>query len=339
MATAQDGEDVSYGAPVAAATLGDGTPFEAWGSTLGLFVHRGLDPALPEQDYQAQLGGCCGYDAQLAVDASSGTLAVTWYSNASGHHGVWYQAVDPATAAPSGSPALVPGTSAGDRAVDLRGRVPFTGCAGQPGTWVAAQVGYPSQSRVVLWRAGAATASTLDTGGDEVRNVALSCGPDGRLWVAWVRNAPLSLHVVRSNRQRTEFGAEAVVRLPRGSVDAYRLAAAAQSGLLDVVATIGSTRSAALRAIQVQPALDVAVRTTTGVRRGGTATIKATVTDAGDPVRGVVLSLAGHRVRTNRRGVATVHVRHVRRSHRYRMTASLRGFTPGVAATRVKVRR
>lgn len=339
VASANSADDNAYGSPVSAAALADGTPLQAWASTLGLFVHRGFDQTVPEQNFQGQLGACCAYDAQLALDGSTGAPAVAWYSNAPGKHGVWYQAFDPATTAATGTPVNVPETSVGDQGLDLRGRIPFTSCAGQAGLWVAAQVGAPSQSKVVLWKAGASGATTLDDGDGQVRNVALSCGPDGRLWVAWIRSNPLQLSVVRSNPERTEFGAPAVIDLPDGSTDSFRLAASAQANLLDVVGTLGDSSNAAVQGIQVQPALEIAVRSTFSVRRGGTATVKATVTDAGDPVRGVVLRLAGHSAKTNKKGVATVKLRRQRRTRKYKLTASLRGYTRAVARPRVKIKK
>ena len=207
----------------------------------------------------------------------SGAPAVAWYSNATGKHGVWYQGFDPGTTAPSGSPVNVPETSAGDQGLDLRGRIPLTSCPGQPGAWIAAQVGYPSQNKVILWKAGAAGATAIANGSDTVRNVGLACGPDGRLWVAWVRNNPLLLYVTRSNRSRTRFGAQAVVKLPSDAVDIGRLSADAQAGILDLVATISAPAATRCRAIQVLPALDIAVHSTFSVRRGGTVTIKAKV--------------------------------------------------------------
>lgn len=337
-ASANNADDYAYASSVAAAALPDGTPLQAWASTPGLFVHRGLDQSVPEQNFQGQLGGCCAYDAQLAVDGASGAPAVAWYSNAAGHHGVFLQSFDPATTTPAGTPVNVPETSAGDRGLDLRGRVPLTACPGQPGLWVAAQVGYPSQKKVVLWKQGAGGATTIDNGSATVRNVALACGADGRLWVAWTRNSPLKLYVERSNPERSAFGAAAVVDLPRGTVDTSRLAASAQAGLLDVVATIGKVSGSSIVHAQVQPALEIAVRHTFSVRRGGTAIIRATVTDAGDPVRGVLVRLAGHTAKTNRRGVATVKLRSQRKTRKYTLTASLRGYARSVAKPKVKIK-
>jgi hypothetical protein len=82
--------DAAYGSDTGAAVLADGTPIVAFAGTgFGAFVHRGLDPSQPNVPLQAQFGGCCGYGADIAVDAATGVPVVAWYSNATGHLGVF----------------------------------------------------------------------------------------------------------------------------------------------------------------------------------------------------------------------------------------------------------
>ncbi|HEY6891278.1 MAG TPA: hypothetical protein VI300_25965, partial [Solirubrobacter sp.] len=83
--------DVATGAgfadPMSALVGIDGaTPFFAWATSAGLFVHRGTDPAVPAANLQG--AGCCAYEPTLAADASAGRLGVAWYSNAGGQEGV-----------------------------------------------------------------------------------------------------------------------------------------------------------------------------------------------------------------------------------------------------------
>src|SRR3954453_10823240 len=77
--------DSAYAADQGDALLPDGTPLESWGGTgAGVFVHRGLDPNVPNSPIQGQLGGCCGYSPDIAVDKKSGLPFIVWYSNATG---------------------------------------------------------------------------------------------------------------------------------------------------------------------------------------------------------------------------------------------------------------
>ncbi len=100
----------AYSSPVAVTAIGAGLePFETWYGTLGVWVHAGFSPATPNFDYQGALGGCCGYNSNIAADAA-GNLQLAWYSNATGHLGVWTQSVAP-DGSPVGSPANMPYTS------------------------------------------------------------------------------------------------------------------------------------------------------------------------------------------------------------------------------------
>src|SRR4051812_11377800 len=120
----------AYTSPMSAAALPDGTPLVAWGSATGVFVHRGLAPGSADVDRQAPLGGCCGYDAGLAVDGASGAPFVAWYSNATGHEGVYVQGVDAATGGPSGAAQLMPGTVTNGNSSPELARTPI---AARPG--------------------------------------------------------------------------------------------------------------------------------------------------------------------------------------------------------------
>ena len=113
--------------------LPDGTPIEAWAHTLGVSVHRGIGAASPNQDVQAAFGGCCGYDVTLATDGATGQPEATWYTGAAGHAGYYVQGIDPATGAPVGAPALVPGSAIAGNSAEPRARAALTGRPGRPG--------------------------------------------------------------------------------------------------------------------------------------------------------------------------------------------------------------
>src|SRR3954451_17335895 len=94
--------DAAYGSDTGAALMADGTPLISFGGTgTGAFVHRGLDPSTPNFPLQEQLGGCCGYSPDVAVDTKSGAPFAAWISNATNKEGVFAQSLDPATGAPA----------------------------------------------------------------------------------------------------------------------------------------------------------------------------------------------------------------------------------------------
>lgn len=130
--------DAAYGSDVGAALLGDGTPLLAFGGTgSGVFVHRGTDPNVQNFPLQSQLGGCCGYSPDVAVDAS-GTPVVAWISNATGNVGVFAQNLDPATGQPLQTPMKMPGSSTSfngeDQSSQQLQRIPIVARAGGAST-------------------------------------------------------------------------------------------------------------------------------------------------------------------------------------------------------------
>src|SRR6202011_2527497 len=91
--------------------------------------------------------GHYGYDTGIAADAAGRTM-LAWYSNATGHLGVFAQGVAP-DGSPIGSAANMPGT--GNMAVGMIGRTPLVARSGG-GFYVAYVTGYPALNRVRLWR-------------------------------------------------------------------------------------------------------------------------------------------------------------------------------------------
>ena len=95
----------AYGSPVAAATLPDGTPLEAWPGTLGTWAHAGLVPDAPNHDFRRPSAPTATTPAspptRPAARPSPGTR------NAAGHLGVYAQDVA-ADGSPVGSAVNMP---------------------------------------------------------------------------------------------------------------------------------------------------------------------------------------------------------------------------------------
>jgi hypothetical protein len=350
-ASATDGinDDQAYASDVSAVALPDGTPIEAWAHTLGVSVHRGIGAASPNQDVQAAFGGCCGYDVTLATDGASGQPEATWYTGAAGHAGYYVQGIDPATGAPLGAPALVPGSAIAGNSAEPRARAALTGRPGRPGLFTALAGGYPVQDRVVVWRVGAAKSTVISSERGSLRNVTVAADAAGRLWVAWTRetDAGTQLFASRSNPAVTAFETPIAVRLPAGASDSFALAASAQSKALDVIGTFGP--KVALWSTQLAPGEDVKVAPLR-VSAGSPAVAVVHVTDAGVAVAGARVTrvtgaaaraAATHRAagaRTNAAGVAKLKLGAFRRSATVHLRVAKPGFTTRTVTVRVKVR-
>jgi hypothetical protein len=75
----------AYASDTSATTLPNGTTLQSWFGTAGTWVHAGLDPATPNFNFQAPLGGY-GNDPGIAADASGGAM-LAWFSGSPGPAG------------------------------------------------------------------------------------------------------------------------------------------------------------------------------------------------------------------------------------------------------------
>ncbi|MGZ4172116.1 MAG: hypothetical protein ACXVRN_12195, partial [Solirubrobacteraceae bacterium] len=171
--------------PVGGALGPDGvTPFVSWGTTDGLWVHRGTDPNVPSANLQTASGfGCCGYDPGVATDGGTGAVVVAWYGIVNQGNAVYARTVDPASGAATGATVRMPGTLGTDTPDQ---RVGLTAVPGRPGTYAVYTGGGVTSSKILVWRVGSPASTTVATiPGGEARTPAIAVTPDDRLWVAW----------------------------------------------------------------------------------------------------------------------------------------------------------
>ena len=289
-----------YGSPMSAATLPSGTALQAWAGTLGTWVHSGLDPSSPNFEYQSPMGNY-GYFPGIAADAG-GAAMLAWYSNATGHLGVFARGVN-ADGSPQGAAINMPSTA--DMNVGQLSRTPIVARPVGGGFYVAYGTGYPTQNRIRIWRVGATSAPLLaHTGVNSV--VALATDPNGRLWLAWTDGQFGSTHVLarRSNASATVFGATVNAGAAKGASATYVLDASATASALDLLALfgIGAEPGGATYHARIQPGL------TLTARRSGSK-VRYTVTDAGDPVRNATVKAAGKSATTDAKGRAALTLR------------------------------
>ena len=257
--------DTAYGSDMNATTLSDGTPFQTWFATLGVFVHRGDASANPDNPFLPAPGaGCCGYYSNLAAD-SAGHLQLAWDSNATGYQGVWTQAVDPTSGAPAGVPSLMPGsvtTYAGSPShSQMLSRTPIISQPGHPGVfYVAYPGGYPSTTEVLLWQVGSSSSTTIVNEAGDHDAVSLAADASGRLWIFWTHDTAAGVHVFA--RRLGTSGLEPTIDLgaPAGAVSIYHIDGSVDpSGDPEALALVGFANNASgtyyARGPQTAPAL------------------------------------------------------------------------------------
>ena len=300
--------DAAYGADTGAAVLSDGTPIQSWGGTgTGVFVHRGLDQNTPNFPLQGQLGGCCGYSPDVAVDTKSGVPFAAWISNATNKLGVFAQSLDPNTGQPTGGPAQMPGSTTEyngrqESSQQLQ-RTPIVARAGG-GVYVAYPGGYPTTTQVRLWRIADSKSAVVATSKHD-HIASLAADANGRLWVFWVeRGTTPQVFARRSNKTATKFGPAVKLSPPEGQQSAFKIDGNAQSGALDLVVLFGTASSQAQWHTQVLPGLELDA-SPSKINGGKSTSVTFTVTDP-DPVKGAKVSAGGKAATTNAKGHATI---------------------------------
>ena len=272
------------------------------------------------------------YDPDIGVDSVSGQAVLAWFSNVNNNNGLYAQAIGPGGLV--GGRVYLPGSANANRTTANQPiqRTPVTGRIGADGVYLAYGPGYPTRSRVNLLRFGG---QPLAVGrGNSIENVNIAPAPEGRLWIMWSDRGRLTgraaIHAVRTNRRATRVGTPATIAPPAGTVSVFGVHGEGSLGTLDLFAMAGNaTNGVALWHTQVLPTLELEAK-------GGNGVVTVKVTDAGDPVAGVIVVVAGKKGVTNSRGAAKIKVQ-----QRGAVTAkaSKRGYKADKDRTRVKQKR
>ncbi len=279
---------------VGAAVKPDGTPAFAYAYSFVVGFHTGLDSSQSDLDLIPD-NKCCGYLPNVAFEAN-GNGYVAWFSNVEGEVGTYVQQVTPTL----GTKQLVPESSTGGKAVAPAQRTPLVARTGG-GVYVAYCSGYPTCTRVLVWKVGTTAPTEIATGTD-IEAVTMSTTPDGRLWVLWEDAAAPSLYAARTDDTATTPGAPVPFDAPAGTDTVWKLTSDAADDSLDVLASVTvrtpSASELATWHTQVLPGLAVAVKTTKGKSA-------YTVTDAGEPVAGAKITAGKKTLTTDRAGKTT----------------------------------
>jgi hypothetical protein len=300
----------------------DGTHFQAWYGASEIYLHRGLDDSTPDHLFTAS-PPLNEFGPTVVTDAG-GRVWVSWCGFGSNAGGLFVQRADPASGAPTGPVHRLPGSitryqgaqhSTCNLERTVARRTPMVARAGG-GVFVAGSAGYPTLSRVLVWRIDP---SGQVPGGSFVVGAAadfghgtpmLAAAPDGRVWVAWVEARPGRPVIAarRSNRLGTAWGEPVRVASP-GSSLLGALNISAQGGRLDVLGLMASAGGGkSVRHTQLLPGLTLR-RTQTARRADGSFVVTFRVSDAGDPVGSARVSVGSAAATTGGNGLATVVLR------------------------------
>jgi hypothetical protein len=166
------------------------------------------------------------------------------------------------------------------------------------GVYLAYPRGDLNSQGFALWRIGAGTVRKVP-GSKGADHLAMSTAPGGRLWLAW-RAENLGVRVVRTNQAATKFGAVQKVKPPKGSAP-YQIGIEGSTGRGDLIVN-DATR---IWHTQVLAGLTVKAGPKSW-KSGTTVTVKFTVTDAGEAIKGAKVKTKSQKCTTNKKGVCTL---------------------------------
>ncbi len=265
-------------------TLADGTLVTAYPFNSQIFYQVGAGPV---QSFATP--ACCAYDMTLATDGT-GAVYAAWYSNGGvpGAQGTLVRQLYPTLGPVVQAPGGVTGNDQGMAMVTRP----------DGGVYLAYPRGELNKQGFALWRLGTGTVRKVP-GSKGADHLAMSTAPGGRLWLAW-RDDDFGIRVVRTNGSASKFGAVQKVKPPKGT-SPYQIGIEGSTGRGDLVINTET----AMWHQQVQAGLTVKA-SPKSLKAGHKVTLKFTVTDAGDAVKGAKVKVKSKSCTTNKKGVCTV---------------------------------
>jgi hypothetical protein len=308
-----------YASPTAAAITKSGDFVTAWAISFALEAHVGLNPGQPDLVLDKR---CCAYQPRFATDSETGEVVLGWYSNISKANGLMTETIEPEL----GTAVYVPGSASATRTDSLSAdqRVGITGRDGAPGIYVGYCEGYPSCRTVNVWPYRAAKAMVVERA-PGARFVNIAAGPEGRLWLMWMRSG--SIYAARSNRAATRFGHPVTVRPPEGESFIWKVGGEGSPGPLDLLVSMSvESQGLATWHKQVFPPLSLSASPSRFVAAQG-GKIVFTVSDVGDPVAGAKISVEGKTLTTDAQGRASMEFPKGAKAGSISATASMKDYS------------
>lgn len=188
----------------------------------------------------------------------------------------------------------------------------------------------------LLWKVGAKKAITIPqtklAGG-----LAMSAGPDGRLWLAWYNETQNRVVTVRTNKADNRFGPVRSFPIPCIQDGNTHLAlTSGNDGRLDVGLECLSTKQVKPTVYVTQSEAGLSISANHGqITNTHANKVTFTVTDAGDPVSGAKVKVAGKTLTTGKNGKVTVTFAKGAKPGTYPVVATAPSYFNGTATIKV----
>lgn len=210
-----------------ATTLADGTPVAA--ITLNDQLIWNVGGSVSDETYD--FGQCCTYHASLV--RADDTIWSSFAANGddAAHRGLFVKQLEPTV----GATTKVPQSSQGK---DTLTPDQATALVDRPGDgpYLAYCIGYPTCTKVGLWKLGTPTPTTVP-GSAGARAIAVAAAPNGRLWIAWTTYTKVK--IVATSPTGTTFGKVRTLTPPHGVSSLYGVAINGTTKVADVIINSG----------------------------------------------------------------------------------------------------
>ena len=189
----------------------------------------------------------------------------------------------------------------------------------------------------LLWKVGAKKAITVP-GTKLAIGLAMSAGPDGRLWLAWYNETQNRVFTMRTNRADSRFGPARSFPVPCIQDGNTHLdLTSGNSGRLDVgLMCLSSAKQVKATIFVTQSEATLSIGANHGkITNTHANKVTFTVTDAGDPVAGAKVKIAGKTLTTGKNGKATATFAKGAKPGTYTATASAGGYFNGTTTVKI----
>ena len=296
--------------PVGAASANDSGELSAawpggWTNGHGILYRIGHSPKIPAatpDQHIALSGPAVAAHVAMATDlGGNGHAYLAWVatgSSAGAQDG--YYAKDLTS---NGAVMRAPGSGSKSANISPFGVPAMANSLSRSGIFIAYCSNGPI-CNVELWRVPTAKAPAVPASSGAA-DIAISAGPDGRIWVAWYNETKNTVSVVRSNKSVTAFGAATTLAT-----------ACAEHGLVGLTSGRWGRLGIALQCVNKQlkiedfftqaiVPLSISPAHVTVVN-GSAQKVIFQVTDVGDPVPGATVKVGTFSAKTNASGTASV---------------------------------
>lgn len=322
---------------LAATVESDGTtPVAAFAS--GSLFHVGVDPNCPASSPDGTNPPApknSQSNPAIVTDSHDGSVWVATYQTFA-EQGYWVDRILPSQAAAIEAP--------GSAGTALKNNQPLEPVALAPraggGVFMAYCTTTSSQpcAHIDLWKVGSSNPKVVP-GSKNVSGarVALTAGPNGRLWLAWYDGGKNVVHAVRTNTAGTSFGVVRTIKPPSHTDFLNSIQAQGSSGRLDVIVNDQlSTSGIPVDLFHSQVLAGLSLKAQPGkFSHTKATTVTFTVTDAGQAVSGSTVSCIGKKGTTGSTGKVKITYPKGTATGKHVCTASKSGYNPGKTTIRV----